>query len=422
MYPNMEIVIISNLARSAVFTGLLWTFFLQITDKLHGLRERHGHRISSTFSLVVYTVDVSLDIYTVYTQYQTFDEKIRNILTCIGVTFIFISAFVSSSITYYIMRIRWSNEPLTFKWYHYLIYTGVGFFLLPLCVLAADAKRAWCLDRKQFEDKQKAELKYVIITESLIEGVLQFLMQVHIVIKVQPMFTLAWYRWVSMFTSLLSAARGASLLLQMNGLCKTYPKMGIVYLMFAICLRSVVFALHGNLFGDICKFFDRIDINQTFGSYTSMYLITTITASIVILKKEFPSNGSAHKLWSAFRAFLGHFLLDIVTHYGLLYSLLFVASSIVVNVKRPEEEWKRSFPKYCTEELSQKCNDRQYKHNYYEGLVNGYVIISVNCLLINLISVIMAITKFTFIGKYFRKIWDVFNTNNSIDFADVVGI
>ncbi|CAL4067341.1 unnamed protein product, partial [Meganyctiphanes norvegica] len=179
--------------RSALFPGTVWLYLHCeiIKHELIDLKQKYGHRIASIFSLVVYTVDVGLDIYTVYKLYHTLHEKVNLLLTSIGVAFIIISSVVGSSISLHLMRRSWSDDPSSFKWYHKLLYNPVGFLLLPLCILAANAKRAWSSDRKEFEAKEANDVKYVIITESLIEGLLQLMMQVHILIKVEPLFTLA---------------------------------------------------------------------------------------------------------------------------------------------------------------------------------------------------------------------------------------
>ncbi|CAL4060490.1 unnamed protein product [Meganyctiphanes norvegica] len=227
------------------YNGSIWLFFSllnclgsfqKIKSKLNSLWENHGHRITSSFSFIMYCLDTCTDIYTVYKT----DNPRHIFMRYIGITIISTSCLTSSTVNYYYMHKRWSTAQSTKRWYHYFIYTGVGFLLLPFCLLAENAKKAWSLERKQFEDEVPADIKYVIITESLLEGGSQFCLQVGFIILVSGEdhnFTenIKWYRWVSIFLSLLSTARGASFLLEMRNIAPhTTSALKIVYLMVTI--------------------------------------------------------------------------------------------------------------------------------------------------------------------------------------------
>ncbi|CAL4072480.1 unnamed protein product, partial [Meganyctiphanes norvegica] len=162
-----------------------------IKYKVRGLWQNFGHRITSSFSAFMYIVDVTLDIYTVYIQNQTLNEGIKYLVVIPGTFVIIISSVVASTINYYHLRNRWSNGTLRFRWYHYFIYTGVGFLLLPLFVLVKSAIRAWSVDRKQIEEEESRDTKYVMVIESLVEGVLQFGLQMIFMVMAEPPFALA---------------------------------------------------------------------------------------------------------------------------------------------------------------------------------------------------------------------------------------
>ncbi|CAL4093516.1 unnamed protein product, partial [Meganyctiphanes norvegica] len=307
---------------------------------------------------------------------------------------------------------RWSNGSLSFRWYHYIIYTGVGFLLLPLCILVKNAIRAWSVDRKQFEDEESRDTKYVIVIESLVEGILQFGLQVLFMVTAEPPFALAWYRWVSIFTSLLSAARGASLLLELKGI-----PTNLVYLFIIIAVRIIAFALTGNL-ADHMHSYDGINILL---SYVIIYVSASIVPMLVILKKELPSRDAGHILWTFFRVVYGHYILDIVTPYGLAYSVahsLFVLMSYLY-------QWEPLFLQgdpflmnevyryttYCKvvdipTDISKPCQDVDITFYIY-GLVYVNMVISITQLIASVIMVVLAKNRYGNIGKSIRNIWDV---------------
>ncbi|CAL4175998.1 unnamed protein product, partial [Meganyctiphanes norvegica] len=119
------------------YTASLWLFFLllaclrtlqKLKTNLNGQWQKHSHRTLSSFSLVLYYLDVFTDIYTLYKTKPKYA-----FMRYIGATIIALSSLISSIISYYPLHKRWSTSPSTKRWYHYLIYTPIGFILLPFC-------------------------------------------------------------------------------------------------------------------------------------------------------------------------------------------------------------------------------------------------------------------------------------------------
>ncbi|CAL4100403.1 unnamed protein product, partial [Meganyctiphanes norvegica] len=332
-----------------------------------------------------------------------------------------ISAIISSTISYYPLHQRWSTSPSTKRWYHYFIYTPFGFLSLPICVLFANTKRAWQLERKQFEDGVPTYVKYVIISESIFEGAIQFVLQIlHIFIEggTHDSFskTIAWYRWVSVLLSLLSTARGASLLLQIKLDSQHTPSsLRIVCLMFTIALRSFSFiasGIHIKLTFADDPGLDEAPGHAAFLCWLYMYLILTIIPALLILVKEVPCSGIGHVVLTCFKITMGHLALDMVTPYGLVYSLIQFVFSICIFLWGTFSPWTFLTPR-----------DAHLHPGFLDERVGVYgnVIITIICMLFNFIMIMLTISRVGSIGKCLRDLWTdlKITTEHTPDYAEI---
>ncbi|CAL4100405.1 unnamed protein product, partial [Meganyctiphanes norvegica] len=206
--------------------------------------------------------------------------------------------------------------------------------------------------------------------------------------------------------SLLSAARGASFLLEMKNIAKyTTSALKILYLIFPIAFRSfclIVTGTHAKFLVNVYSFKNPIALFA--------WLINFGTASIIpailVLKRELPCRGISHMVWTFFRMIMGHFWLDIVTPYGLFYSLYFEVASIVLLVLSPK---------------SPLNNNDDWEFFDEKILMYGNVTVAICCMLVNIIVIIMSIYRVGNIGKCVRNVWIDLNIykKDSLVFAKI---
>ncbi|CAL4166675.1 unnamed protein product, partial [Meganyctiphanes norvegica] len=213
-------------------------------------------------------------------------------------------------------------------------------------------------------------------------------------------------RWVSISLSLLSAARGASFLLDMKNIAQdTTSLLKIMYLIFPIAFRSICFTVTGTHAKFLVKAYS---FKNPISLYAWLTMIGTsaFIPAILVLKKELPIRGIGHMVWTFFWMILGHFWLDIVTPIGLLYSLYFVVASIVVLVLSPKS------PLNNNDDL--KCFDEKI-------LMYGNVTFATFCLLVNIIVIFMTIYRVGSIGKCVRNVWIDLNIykKDDLEFANI---
>ncbi|CAL4225632.1 unnamed protein product, partial [Meganyctiphanes norvegica] len=202
-------------------------------------------------------------------------------------------------------------------------------------------------------------------------------------------------------------ARGASCLLEMKKISKnTLPALRILFLMFTLVIRVVGLILTGThakyeapkyAIQNSNSEYD-LDVEViTVALFVSPYLMGSIGVAILVIPKELPCKGIGQMVWTIFRIFIGHYLLDMATPYGLPYSLIYAVCSISILVWGRRSPW--NYHKY----------DWIIRHpgQDFDETVEVYlnVTFAITSLLVNTFMIIMAIGRFGDIGKSLRNLW-----------------
>ncbi|CAL4065983.1 unnamed protein product, partial [Meganyctiphanes norvegica] len=215
------------------------------------------------------------------------------------------------------------------------------------------------------------------------------------------------YRYVSIILSLLSTARGASFLLEMMNIAPhTTSALKIVYLMITMGIRTFCFIATGTH----AKFMFNVytyENPMAWVSWLTMYGTATIIPAILVLKNELPCRGAGHMVWTALRLMLVHYWLDIITPYGLLYSMHFMVGSICVLM------WSGFSPLYDDYDDTENFDEKVFLY--------GNVTLAIFCILVNIIVIFMAMYRVGGIGKCVRNVWIDLNIykKDNLEFANI---
>ncbi|CAL4225965.1 unnamed protein product, partial [Meganyctiphanes norvegica] len=146
-----------------------------------------------------------------------------------------------------------------------------------------------------------------------------------------------------------------------------------------------------------------------------MVIILDIIPGVLILVKEVPCSGIGHTVWTVFRIVMGHYLLDMVTPYGLVYSLIQFVFSICILL------WGKISPFTFIDDEESYADPMWLDEKV---AVYGIVLITSICLLFNIIMFIMTIFRVGSIGKCLRDLWTdlKITTEHTPDNAEIVKI
>ncbi|CAL4236291.1 unnamed protein product, partial [Meganyctiphanes norvegica] len=133
-------------------------------------------------------------------------------------------------------------------------------------------------------------------------------------------------------------------------------------------------------------------------AWLGMIGTASIIPTILVLKKELQHRGAGHMVWTAFKLIpllALHYWLDIITPYGLLYSLYMVVASICLL------KWSSLSP------LNYDWDDWDMFDE--KVFMFGNVMIAIFCILVNIIVIVMAIYRVGSIGNSVRSVWNDLN-------------